>query len=55
VEERADGSILVHDIEIENGSGELSVNFDETERLVVFVIGQTRHTDIPASYRVDVR
>lgn len=55
VEEHADGSILVHDMAVENGAGALSVNFDEIERLVVFVIGQTRYTSIPASYRVEVR
>jgi immune inhibitor A len=55
VEEHADGSILVHDVEINDGNGELSVNFDEMRRLVVFVIGQTRHTDVPASYRVEVK
>lgn len=55
VEEGADGSIAVHDVEIANGTGGLNVNFDGIERLVVFVIGQTRHTDVPGAYRVEVR
>jgi len=54
VEQRKDGSILVHDLDIANGAGKLDINFDDLERLVVFVIGQTRYTTIPASYRVEV-
>jgi immune inhibitor A len=54
VEQRKDGSIIVHDIEITNGTGKLALNFDDLERLVVFVIGETRYTTIPASYSVNV-
>jgi hypothetical protein len=55
VEQRKDGSIVVHDLDIVNGAGQLDVNFDNLERLVVFVIGQTRYTTIPASYQLEVR
>jgi immune inhibitor A len=55
VEQHKDGSILVHDMDIAKGKGKLDVNLDDTERLVVFVIGQTRYTTIPASYSVEVR
>jgi hypothetical protein len=54
VEQHKDGSIVVHSLEITNGAGKLPINFDELERLVVFVIGQTRYTTIPASYTVEV-
>jgi hypothetical protein len=54
VEERADGSIVVHDLDIVNGAGKLSIDFSALKRLIVFVIGQTRYTDLPASYRVEV-
>jgi hypothetical protein len=50
VEQRKDGSIVVHDVD----TGKLPINFDDLERLVVFIIGETRYTTIPASYRVDV-
>jgi immune inhibitor A len=54
VEQRKDGSIIVHDVEITNGAGKLTLNFDDLKRLVVFVIGETRFTTIPASYSVNV-
>lgn len=54
VEERADGSIVVHDIDIVNGTGKLNIDFSNLKRLVVFVIGQTRFTTLPASYQVEV-
>ena len=54
VEQRKDGSILVHDVEIADGAGKLALNFNDLERLAVFVIGQTRYTTVPASYRVEV-
>ena len=54
VEQNKDGSIAVHDLEIKNGAGRLEINFSKLNRLVVFVIGQTRYTTLPASYRVEV-
>jgi hypothetical protein len=54
VEERTDGSILVHDLDIVNGSGKLNFDFTNLKRLIVFVIGQTRYTSLPASYQVEV-
>jgi hypothetical protein len=54
VEQHADGTVVVHDLEIANGTGKVDLNFDEFNRLVVFVIGQTRSTTIPASYQVSV-
>lgn len=54
VAQRQDGSILVHDVAIAEGAGRLAIDFRELRRLVVFVIGQTRYTDIPASYRITV-
>jgi hypothetical protein len=54
VEQNKDGSIIVHDIDIVNGTGKLNVDFSNLNRLIVFVIGQTRFTSIPASYKVEV-
>ncbi|MBV6396636.1 MAG: hypothetical protein HFACDABA_02236 [Anaerolineales bacterium] len=54
VEERRDGSIVIHDIEVVNGTGNLSIDFSNLKRLVVFVIGQTRYTTLPAAYQVEV-
>jgi immune inhibitor A len=54
VEQHKDGSIVVHDIDIVNGSGKLNIDFSGLKRLVVFVIGQTRFTTLPASYQVEV-
>jgi hypothetical protein len=54
VEQKSDGSIAVHDLEIKNGAGKLEVDFGNLNRLVVFVIGQTHYTTLPASYRVEV-
>jgi immune inhibitor A len=54
VEQNKNNSIVVHDLEIKNGTGKLEINFSNLKRLVVFVIGQTRYTTLPASYRVEV-
>jgi hypothetical protein len=54
VEQKADGSIAAHDLEVKNGAGQLNVDFSNLNRLVVFVIGQTHFTTLPASYRVEV-
>jgi hypothetical protein len=54
VEQRKDGSIVVHDLDIVNGTGTLPIDFEDLERLVVFVFGQTRYTTIPASFSVSV-
>jgi hypothetical protein len=53
VEQKTDGSIVTHDLEIKNGAGNLDVDFNNLNRLVVFVIGQTHFTTLPASYRVE--
>lgn len=55
VEQRTDGTIVVHAVEIINGNGKIKINFDNVEKLITFVIGQTRYTTIPASYRIDVK
>jgi hypothetical protein len=55
VEQAFDDSITVHDLNIADGSGTLDVNFDGLKRMVVFVIGQTRFTSLPASFRVEVK
>ncbi len=49
----ADG-IAVQDLSIVNGAGRMVINFDEAEKVVVFVIGQTRYTTLPASYRIEL-
>jgi hypothetical protein len=54
VEQRTDGSIEVHDLELTDGAGELQVDFGGLERLVTFVIGQTRYTNLPSSYRLEL-
>jgi hypothetical protein len=54
VEQNKDGTVAVHDLEVKNGAGKLEVDFSNLNRLVVFVIGQTRYTTLPASYRVEV-
>jgi hypothetical protein len=54
VEQNKNGSIVVHDLDIKNGTGKLEMDFSDLKRLVVFVIGQTRYTTLPASYRVEV-
>jgi len=54
VEQNKDGSVVVHDMDIVNGTGKLKVDFSNLKRLVVFVIGQTRYTTLPASYQVEV-
>jgi hypothetical protein len=54
VEQTKDGSIVVHDLAVKNGAGKLEMDFSKLNRLVVFVIGQTRYTTLPASYRVEI-
>jgi hypothetical protein len=54
VEQNKDGSILIHDLDIKNGAGKLEIDFSNLNSLVVFVIGQTRYTTLPASYQVEV-
>ena len=54
VEEHKDGSIVVHDVDVVNGTGKFNVDFSDLKRLVVFIIGQTRYTTLPASYQVEV-
>ena len=52
IEQHADGSVTVHDVEITNGAGQLNIDFAGLQKLIVFVFGQTRFTTIPASYQV---
>jgi len=54
VEQKTDGSIIVHNIDIQNGIGNLEFNFDGLNRLALFVIGETRYVTIPANYQVEV-
>jgi hypothetical protein len=54
VEQNKDGTILVHDLNIKKGAGKFEVDFSNLNRLVVFVIGQTRYTTIPSSYQVEI-
>ena len=54
VEQNKDGSIVVHDLDIKNGAGKLDLDFSDLNRLVVFIIGETHYTTLPASYRVEV-
>lgn len=55
VEQGGDDSIVAHDLEIINGSAQLDVNLGSLKRLVLFVVGQTRYTTIPAAYQVETR
>jgi len=55
VEQKEDGSIVVHDLEIKDGSSKVNLDFTNMERLVVFVIGQTRYTTIPGYFSVEVK
>lgn len=54
VEQNKDGTLVVHDLDIKKGTGKFEVDFSNLNRLVVFVIGQTRYTTIPSSYQVEV-
>ncbi|MFN8410956.1 MAG: immune inhibitor A [Anaerolineales bacterium] len=54
VEQNKDNTIVVHDLNVSNGTGSLEINFDTLNRLVVFIIGQTHYTTLPASYQVEV-
>ena len=47
VEQHTDGSTAIHDPVITGGSGKFDINFTNLNRLVVFVIEQTRYTDLP--------
>jgi immune inhibitor A len=55
VEQRTDGTIVVHDMTIAKGNGRLKIDFKDLEKLIMFVIGETRDTTMPASYRIEVR
>ncbi len=54
VEQNKDGSIAVHDLNIRRGTSKLDIDFSKINRLVVFIIGETHFTTLPASYRVEV-
>ncbi len=54
VEQKMDGSIRVHDLDIKKGIGELDIDFSDVRRLVVFIIGQTHYTTLPAAYQVSI-
>ncbi|MEY2819404.1 MAG: hypothetical protein RL275_2867, partial [Chloroflexota bacterium] len=47
-------AIEVHDLEVSNGTAKLEINLSEMKRLVVFIVGQTRYTTLPATYQVEV-
>lgn len=54
VEQKMDNTLLVHDLNIKNGTAQLEIDVSDLNRLVVFVIGQTHYTTLPASYQVEV-
>lgn len=54
VEHNNDGSIIVHDLKIKKGIGKFEFDFSNLKRLVVFIIGQTHYTTLPASYQVEI-
>jgi len=54
VEQNTDGSIVTHDLDIKKGTGKFEFDFSTLKRLVVFIIGQTHYTTLPASYQVEV-
>ena len=54
VEQKMDNSLVVHDLNTKNGTAQLEIDFSDLNRLVVFVIGQTHYTTLPASYQVEV-
>lgn len=54
VEQGEDNAIEVHDLEVVNGTAKLDINLSEMNRLVVFIIGQTRYTTFPATYQVEI-
>jgi hypothetical protein len=53
-EQRSDGQTVIHDLDLKNGTATLDVDLDQLDSLVIFVIGQTRHTTMPAPYAVKV-
>lgn len=55
VEQGADNAIVVHDLEVIDGVAKLDINMNEMKRLVIFVIGQTRYTTIPATYQLEMK
>jgi hypothetical protein len=54
VEQGEGNAIEVHDLEVSNGTAKLEINLSEMKRLVVFIVGQTRYTTLPATYQVEV-
>jgi len=54
VEQNKDGSVIVHDLDIKNGTAKLDVDLSRLNRLIVFIIGETHYTTLPASYRVEI-
>jgi hypothetical protein len=52
VEQVDDNQIIVHDLTVADGTAKLDVDFSKMQRLVVFVVGQTRYTTIPANYEL---
>jgi len=54
VAQRKDGSLEVQDMEIADGNGSLPLDFGGVQRVLVFVIGQTRYTTTPAAYRLEL-
>lgn len=54
VEFRRDGEIEIYDLEIIDGIASHSIDFEEIEMLLVFVIAQTRFTTMAAPYYIIV-
>ena len=54
VEQLKSGSLRVNDLEVTGGAAEAIFDLSASDRIVVFVIGQTRYTTIPASYRLEL-
>jgi hypothetical protein len=54
VEQMPDGSIVIHDVDVVDGKGKLTIDFSALSRLIVFVFGETRFTSLPASYELKV-
>lgn len=53
VEQGGDDAVVIHDLDVIDGTAKLDVDLGKMKRLVVFVIGQTRYTTVPAAYRLE--
>ncbi len=48
------GQITVSDVALNDGSASFDVDFSKLKAVVLFVIGLTRFTTVPAPYQVEV-